>query len=65
MLARSTYMPEDGAPKEVSRLLLPLSNDGHSAHQVLSMHLFEYRHRRREPASLKTIDVSDNLVEVL
>ena len=65
VLARSTYEPKDDAPKEVSRLLLPLSNDGRSAHQVLSMHLFEYRHHRREPASLKTIDVFDNVVEVL
>lgn len=63
--SRMSFLAPEKAPQEANRLLLPLSNDGLSVHQVLTLHLFVYRHRQREPAAPEMLDVTDSVIEVL
>jgi hypothetical protein len=65
VFSRTSFVAPQPAPREARRLLLPLSHDGFSVHQVPTVHLFKYRHLQPEPASPKVLDVADNVIEVL
>jgi hypothetical protein len=65
VFSRSRYHRLEQAPKAVVRLLLPLSEDGRTAGQVISLHLFDRDRRLAAPAPLGELGVDENIIDVL